>query len=284
MKREEELLAQALERYWDWRWENLPSREEILDMHRFSPEFLRNMENLEKKAQPWKRKRYTAGVRAAGLLLVLAVGLGAVQLWRLGGGGISEFQSAKGESAASAQDAQGSFGEGADQGTDTTSESSSSQTSDEAAGGGSDQADGGTAGGGSDQAAGGTAGEGSDQASGGTAGEEVDQEDSGSYGESALTVSWQADQPEGDFLETTLENTGDQPASCSPILRSERLREGEWETIWQREESWESWILDPQSARQEEISLGEYGIDSPGEYRLVREVDGQEITVDLQIP
>ena len=49
MKREEELLAQALERYWDWRWENLPSREEILDMHRFSPEFLRNMENLEKK-------------------------------------------------------------------------------------------------------------------------------------------------------------------------------------------------------------------------------------------
>ena len=82
----------------------------------------------------------------------------------------------------------------------------------------------------------------------------------------------------------TLENTGDQPASCSPILRAERLREGEWEVIWQREESWESWILDPQSARQEEISLGEYGIDSPGEYRLVREVDGQEITVDLQIP
>ncbi len=260
MKREEELLAQALERYWDWRWENLPSREEILDMHRFSPEFLRNMENLEKKAQPWKRKRYTAGVRAAGLLLVLAVGLGAVQLWRLGGGGTAKFLGAKGESAASAQDAQGSFGEGADQGTDTTSESSSGQTTDEAAGGGSDQA------------------------SGGTAGEEADQEDSGSYGESALTVSWQADQPEGDFLEMTLENTGEQPASCSPILRSECLREGEWEVIWQREESWESWILDPQSALQEEISLGEYGIDSPGEYRLVREVDGQEITVDLQIP
>ena len=80
MKREEELLYKALEEYWDWHWENMPSPQEIMKMHRFSSEFVESMEKLGKDSQKKGCGRPRVGLRVAGVLLALGLGIGVIRL------------------------------------------------------------------------------------------------------------------------------------------------------------------------------------------------------------
>lgn len=235
MKREEELLYQALEEYWDWRWANMPSRQEIMKMHRFSSEFLESMEKLGKDSQKKGCSRLRVGLRVAGVLLALGLGMGVIRLWNPGIGGHMDVQTAEDQAGNFQQESQTPLEDGGDL------ESSSAS------------------------------------------GQENTQSDNETAGEASLAVSWQISYMDETSLGMILKNANEQPISYSPILRVECWREGNWEIIWKKQNNWETGTLEGQSTWEEEINLEEYGIDSVGEYRFVREIEGQETTLSLQI-
>lgn len=228
MSGEERLLARALEDYWDWRWEKLPSREELEEMHRFSPELLRELERLwagEKAPKVWRR---SYGVRAAGMALALTACLGAVKIFQESGKHLPDVQ-------------------------EKTAEGSSE------AGG----IDGGEASG--EMGGSGKPGE--------TAGEADDGEER----------SWRLLELEGLRGTAVLENAGEKSVGCSPVLKAEQKQDGVWKEIWSRREPWKEERLGAGEYRKEEMRLEEFGISREGEYRLIRRLGEEEISLVLSV-
>lgn len=235
MKREEELLYKALAEYWDWHWENMPSSQEIMKMHRFSSEFVESMEKLGKDSQKKGCSGLRVGLRVAGVLLALGLGIGVIRLWNSEGGNRMDVQTAEDQAENFQQESQTPLEDGGDLESNNASGQGNTQGDNEIA------------------------------------------------GENLLAVSWQISYLNETSLGMILKNTSEKPVNCSPILRVESWREGRWDIVWEKQDGWESDSLEEGDTWEEEINLEEHGVDSAGEYRFVREIEGQEITLALQI-
>ena len=93
MSREEKLLKELLESYWEEKWKEMPDREEIAGEHDFSEDFQNKIRKIGRK-----RKKLTAAAAAAVLLLFAAV-QGNPEVWAIGEEKSEELQmDAAGES------------------------------------------------------------------------------------------------------------------------------------------------------------------------------------------
>ena len=70
VSREEKLLKELLESYWEEKWKEMPDREEIAGEHDFSEDFQNKIRKIGRKR---KKKKYLTAAAAAVLLLFAAV-------------------------------------------------------------------------------------------------------------------------------------------------------------------------------------------------------------------
>ena len=80
MSREEKLLKELLESYWEEKWKEMPDREEIAGEHDFSEDFQNKIRKIGRKR---KKKKYLTAAAAAVLLLFAAV-QGNPEVWATG--------------------------------------------------------------------------------------------------------------------------------------------------------------------------------------------------------
>ena len=96
MSREEKLLKELLESYWEEKWKEMPDREEIAGEHDFSEDFQNKIRKIGRKR---KKKKYLTAAAAAAVLLLFAAVQGNPEVWAIGEEKSEELQmDASGES------------------------------------------------------------------------------------------------------------------------------------------------------------------------------------------
>lgn len=80
MSREEKLLKELLESYWEEKWKKMPDREEIAGEHDFSEDFQNKIRKIGRKR---KKKKYLTAAAAAAVLLLFAAVQGNPEVWAI---------------------------------------------------------------------------------------------------------------------------------------------------------------------------------------------------------
>lgn len=81
MSREEKLLKELLESYWEEKWKELYAREEIAGEHVFSEDFQNKIRKIDRKRN---KKKYLAASAAAAALLLFAAVQRNPEVWAIG--------------------------------------------------------------------------------------------------------------------------------------------------------------------------------------------------------